>query len=64
MLVSVGGFSKELVQEAESNTSLGMVMLFGRGDLERLFTGQERLADMLVERHTTLARYRRAVFED
>ena len=63
MLVSVGGFSQELVREAEGNTSLGMVMLFGRGDLDRLFTGSARLGEMMVERHTTLARYRRAVFE-
>ncbi|RYG95579.1 MAG: hypothetical protein EON58_13880 [Alphaproteobacteria bacterium] len=64
ILASVGGFSKELVREAESNTSLGIVMLFGRGDLDRIFTGKARLADMMVERHTSLARYRRALFED
>jgi len=64
MLVSVGGFTRDLVKEAEGNTSLGLVMLLGRGDLERLFTGQVRLGEMMVDRHTTLARYRRAVFED
>ena len=64
ILVSVGGFSKELVKEAEGNTSLGMVMLFGRGDLDRLFTGQAHLREMMLDRHMTLARYRRAVFEE
>lgn len=63
ILVSVGGFSGELVREAESNTSLGMVMIFGRGDLDRLFRGEERLGDMMLDRHRTLARYRKAVFE-
>lgn len=62
MLVSVGGFSKELVQEAEGNTSLGMVMLFGRGDLDRLFTAEAKLRDLMEERHAVLARYRRVLF--
>lgn len=63
VLVSVGGFSSELVKEAESNTSIGLVVLVGRGDLERLFQGELRLRDLLLERHTALARYRRTIFE-
>lgn len=63
VLVSVGGFSAELVKEAESNTSTGLVVLIGKGDLERLFKGEVRLSEMLLERHTAMVRYRRAIFE-
>lgn len=63
VLVSVGGFSEELIREAESNTSLGLVMLLGKGDLKRLFEGKEQLNNMLIDRHTALARYRRVLFE-
>lgn len=63
VLVSVGGFTKDLVREAESNTSLGMVMLFGKGDLENLFTGKTRLKELLEERHSFLVKYRKVFFE-
>ncbi|MBX7134480.1 MAG: restriction endonuclease [Fimbriimonadaceae bacterium] len=58
LLVSVGGFSSELVREAESNTSLGLVILCGAGDLDQLVSGKQSLKEFICEAHTHLIRSR------
>lgn len=62
VLISLGGFSGEAVAEASSNTSLGLVLLFSKLDLEELFSRRETLLQALREKRKVLVAYRQAVF--
>lgn len=62
VLVSMSGFSREAVAEAASNTSLGLVLLISKADVDVLFTGEEALLEMLREKRRVLVSYRQAVF--
>jgi hypothetical protein len=64
LIVSIGGFGKDIISEAENNTSLGLVVFFGKGDVEDLFRNARQFGELLLERHTELVRHRKIVFKD
>lgn len=55
LLVSGGGISGDAKTVAQTQTSSGLVVLFGQGDLDRLFTLGVGLEDLLKARHKRLA---------
>lgn len=64
LLVSGSGFSRNVAPFVQSSTGQGLVVLFGAGDLERLFTFQRSPLDLLEERYRLLVVHGQAVFEN